>query len=238
MTEADTRAPDYDRIWAETYGDLQDLGPTHLHMRRIMRQLLARLEYRSALDVGVGYGHNLPLLTEGRQLDRIGGVDISERAIAEVDRKWRGEFRTLDITSGALTDSYDLVCCALVLEHLHDDEAALRNLRQMTSRYLLITTIGGNFERYLPWERQMGHVRNYAAGELERKLAAAGFEVLEFKRWGFPFYTPLIRTLQNRTTASSDFSSAAKLAGRLLYWLFFLNSSRRGDLLLALARPR
>src|SRR5581483_4936825 len=59
MSDAETLAGghDYDRIWDEVYGDIQDLGPTHRHMTRIIRRLLAPLEYRSVLDVGVGFGH-------------------------------------------------------------------------------------------------------------------------------------------------------------------------------------
>lgn len=230
--------PDYDQIWEEVYGDLQDLGPTHLHMRRIMRRMLAPLQYTSVLDVGVGFGHNLPLLTEGRRVDRIAGVDISERAVSEVRRHWQGEFSQLDITQGSLPDTFELVCCSLVLEHVLDDETTLANLRRMSSKYLLLTTIGGRLERYLPWERQMGHVRNYAPGELERKLDAAGLEAIEFRRWGFPFYSPLLRMALNRATASKEMSSGSRLAGKLLYWMFFLNSSRVGDVLIVLARPR
>jgi hypothetical protein len=119
-----------------------------------------------------------------------------------------------------------------------DDQAALANMRAMTSKYLLVATIGGHYERYRAWEEQVGHVRNYAPGELQRKLRAAGFEILETVSWGFPLYSPLARTLQNRMTLSSELSPSSRVIARILYPLFFLNSSRRGDLLLALARPR
>ncbi len=228
---------DYDRIWDEVYGDLQDLGPTHRHLVRLMGRMLAPLGYQSVLDVGVGFGHNLPILTAGRRIDQIAGIDVSDRALEHVRERWAGEFRRLDITAEPLPGSYELVCCALVLEHLVDDHAALLNLRAMTSKYLLVATIGGNFERYRPWEEQMGHVRNYAPGELGKKLDRAGFEVLRTICWGFPLYSPTVRTLQNHMTASREFSAGSRLIARILYPAFFLNSSRRGDLLLALARP-
>lgn len=230
--------PDYDRIWDEVYGDLQDFGPTHRHMIKIMRQELAPLDYQSVLDVGVGFGHNLPVLTEGRSMSYLGGIDLSERAIQHVGARWLGDFVQMDVTTDRLGRSCDLVCCALVLEHLVDDEAALRNLRAMTGKYLLVTTIGGRLERYRPWETQMGHVRNYEDGELEAKLSQAGFEVLKMVRWGFPFYSPLSRILQNRMRATSELSPTSRWLARILYAVYFLNSSRRGDLLVALARPR
>jgi len=228
---------DYDRVWAEVYGDLQDIGPTHRHMWRIMRELLRPLDYASALEVGVGYGHNLPLLTDGRQLERLAGVDLSERALDHVRQRWPGSFGRLDIATERLPEHFDLVCCALVMEHVDDDAAALRSLRAMTSGHLLLTTIGGDYERYAPWERQVGHVRNYGPGELEGKLRAAGFEIERAVYWGFPFFSPIARTLQNRMTAQSQLPARARVIARILYLIFFLNSRRRGDLILILARP-
>lgn len=225
-------------MWEEVYGDLQDLGPTHRHMARLMRRLLDGLRYRSVLDVGVGFGHNLPVLAGGRRLARLAGVDISPRAIAEVSRRWEGTFSVLDITRERLPETFELVCCALVLEHLEDDVAALENLRAMTSGHLLVTTIGGRYERYAPWERQVGHVRNYGRGELEHRLRGAGLEPVRVLRWGFPLFSPLARTLQNRMRLTSELSAGSRLIARALYPLFFLNSSRRGDLLVTLARPR
>lgn len=229
-------ATDYDHMWEEVYGDLQDVGPAHRHLGRLIQRLLRELEYESVLDVGVGFGHNLAALTRGRTLDRIAGVDISMRAVEHVRTRWPGEFRQLDIATQWLPERYDLVFSALVLEHLPDDEAALANMRKMSSRHLLVATIGGDYERYRPWEEQVGHVRNYAPGELEAKLIAARFTPVRSIRWGFPLYSPIARRLQNRMTARHELSSASTLIARVMYALFFLNSSRRGDLLLTLAR--
>jgi SAM-dependent methyltransferase len=232
-----TGVADYDRMWDEVYGDLQDFGPAHRHMTRIMKRMLAPLEYSSLLEVGVGLGHNLPLLTEGRQIERLAGIDLSGRALEQVRHGWKGDFHRLDITSERLSETFELVCCALVLEHVHDDLAALHNIRAMCERHLLLATIGGPFERYRSWEQQMGHVRNYAPGELKGKLRQTGFSLVEMVRWGFPFYSPLARTLQNRMTASHELSASARLLARILYGVFFLNSARRGDLLVAVAQP-
>lgn len=231
--------PDYDTLWDEVYGDIQDVGPVHRHMRRLMREVLAPLSYETVLDVGVGFGHNLPVLTDARSLTRVAGVDLSERALQHVRERWEGgDFLKLDIESETLESTFDLVCASLIMEHVIDDEAVLANLRALTSRYLLVVTIGGNFERYRPWEDQMGHVRNYMVGELESKLTRAGFVVHRMIYWGFPFYSPLARTLQNHMQATHEFNWFHRLMTHALYWLYFLNSTRRGDLLIALAGNR
>jgi hypothetical protein len=55
--------------------------------------------------------------------------------------------------------------------------------------------------------------------------------------WGFPFYSPIARTLQNRMKATHELSSSMRLTAKIMSWVYYLNSSRRGDLLVALARP-
>jgi hypothetical protein len=84
----------------------------------------------------------------------------------------------------------------------------------------------------------VGHVRNYAPGELEQKLERSGFELLQTVYWGFPLYSPLSRRLQNRMRATAELSTPSQILARILYVAYFLNSSQRGDLLLALAQPR
>ena len=227
---------DYDSIWRHAYGDMQALGPVHRHMRRLCESQLRDLDYTSVLDVGCGAGHNLPLLSEGREVE-IGGLDISPEALGRARGFWPdGQFAEADIQADRLDGTWDLVFSSLVLEHLPDDEAALRNMRAMAGRYLLVTTVAGDFERYRAWEEQMGHVRNYARGELEEKLMAAGFTPLHVIYWGFPLYSPIGRTLQRGMTSEAEFSPGKRMAAGLMNALYHLNSRRRGDLVIALAR--
>ncbi|MDQ6832938.1 MAG: class I SAM-dependent methyltransferase [Chloroflexota bacterium] len=229
--------PDYNTVWANVYGDMQHAGPVHRHMKRIASGLLAPLDYASILDVGCGPGDNIPMLSRGRQLKRITGTDISTWAIEQARAKFPdGDFHAFDIEQEKLDGQWDLVYSSLLLEHLPDDVAALRNLRAMTGKYLLITTIAGNFERYKAWDIRMGHVRNYQVGELEEKMRGAGFTVQEAVYWGFPFYTPFARTLQNRSSmGTGKFGLPARMAAEAMYRLYYLNSRKRGDLLVMLA---
>jgi hypothetical protein len=102
----------------------------------------------------------------------------------------------------------------------------------MAARHLVVTTMAGDYERHRPWEEQVGHVRNYRRGELEDRLRDAGFRVLRATYWGFPLYSPLVRRLQNHMRVSSSTGAATRALAAVLYRLYFLNSSRRGDLLI------
>lgn len=235
---AGSAPPDYDEIWTTVYGDMQEHGPVHHHLGRLVGKELARLTYRSVFEVGCGPGHNLAGLTEGRTVERVGGVDISGLAIERARRHVGGDFQVADIQQTALKGTWDLVYCPLVLEHLVDDEAALRNIRPAVGRWLVITTIAGDFERYRAWDERVGHVRNYRRGELESKLERSGFRINRAIYWGWPFYSPVARTLQNHTSAGTgQFGVGARLAAFVLRIAYYLNSRRRGDILLVVAEP-
>ena len=225
----------YDDIWRETYGDMQDVGPVHRHMRRLLARSLRSLEYRSVLDVGCGAGHNLSLLTEDRPIDRVTGVDVSETALGLAQREHKGDFRLLDIECERLPGTWDLVFSSLVLEHLPDDRAALANMASMARRHVVVSTIAGDFERHRAWEEQMGHVRNYRRGELEARMEDAGLRVRRASYWGFPFYSPIARTLQNRMTSEPEYNRRTRALAALMHAIYYLNSSRRGDLLIVVA---
>jgi SAM-dependent methyltransferase len=227
---------DYDVVWRDVYGDIQKYGPCHHHMCRILRRMLSRIEYGSVLDVGCGCGHNYTLLTKNGAAPRFGGIDISDYALEIARKTVPGEFRQCDIQQEHLQGQWDLVVCSLVLEHLADDTAAIRHMRFMTKHYLLVTSIAGDFERYRKWDETQGHVRNYRVGELEQKLREGGFRIRESIYWGYPFYSPIGRTLQNQNQMGlGAFTWRARAAAKLATWLYYLNSSRRGDMVFVLA---
>ena len=227
----------YDKAWDCVYGDIQRLGPTHKHLSRIYASILKQVDYRSVLDVGCGPGDSFSLLLNGKRVDKIGGIDISSKAINQAKARYDGEFTVLDIQSQHLDSRYDLVFCSLLMEHVPDDEATLRNIFKMTGRYLLLGTVAGNYQKYKAWEQLMGHVRNYLPGELERKLSRAGFDVVKAVYWGFPFYSPISRNLLNINprVGVGEYGLATRIMTKLLCWLYFLNSSRKGDILVILA---
>ena len=226
-----------DELWRSAYGQIQAVGPVHRHMRRLLAEVVSHLEVRTAVDVGCGAGDNAALLRTAADLERLVGIDVSGEALARAMRVAPGEYHQLDIQTERLEAEFDLVFSSLLLEHLEDDRAAVENMRAMCRRWLVVSTIAGDFARYRRWDQQVGHVRNYARGQLEDLLRASGFEVVDTLYWGFPLYSPIARTLQNRATPTPVFGRATRLLAAALYRLYFLNSRRRGDLLIAIARP-
>jgi SAM-dependent methyltransferase len=239
MTRHATESVSYDDVWHDVYGDMQEVGPAHRHLRRQLHGVVAGLEFDSVLEVGCGAGHNFALLQGDGQAPRLTGIDVSEEALRQArTRMPEAELGLLDIQRERLQGTWDLVFASLVLEHLPDDVAALEAMRSMAGRWLVLSTIAGDFERYRAWEERMGHVRNYRRGELEGKVEAAGFELDRAIYWGFPFYSPIARTLQNGMQPEPRYGRASRMLAWVMYGLYFLNSRRRGDLLIVVARPR
>jgi trans-aconitate methyltransferase len=241
MTEV-FAAETYDQKWETQWDDMKRYGPYSRHVRRWIHYLIAPLKFSSVLDAGCGQGE---LLTEIRarypQVQQIAGVDFSPTSVTLTrERLGQGEFAVLDLQTEHLVSQYDLVVCIDVLEHIPDDQAALRQLHAMTGKYLLVGTVQGNS---LPdWEaRVVGHVRNYARGELQQKVEQAGFKVERLVEWGFPFYSPLYRwilTLMQGQGTGGKYGWRQRLLAGVIYQLFRLNSARRGDLIFVLARPQ
>lgn len=227
---------DYNNIWRQTYGDQQTFGPVHKHMRRLLMRELRSLDYSTVIDVGCGMGHNIPILGTNHTIGQYDGMDISQVVVQHGKKHLSGGFHLIDIQKSYLSKKADLVFSSLVLEHLVDDVAAIGHLKKMSKKWLVVTTIAGDMEKYITHERQMGHVRNYRKGELEYKLQKAGFTVVKSIYWGFPFYSPIARRLSNTVRIKNSFSVVEKITTFLLSLLYYCNSSTKGDLLILVAR--
>ncbi len=230
---------EYDQGWETKWDDMKKFGPFSRHIRRNIFNLISQLPFETVLDVGCGQGELLVELQSSFPHIKPYGIDISNSAIEMASaRVSQGQFWVLDTSKEHLSEQFDLVVCSEVLEHIPDDRAVLRNLAQMTGKYLIISTIQGRMRRFEAGE--VGHVRNYASGELVQKVEQSGFRVIKVVEWGFPLYSPLYRNFLELTGSkgtTGEFGVVRKLISNALYYLFMLNSSKRGDEIFVLAEP-
>jgi 2-polyprenyl-3-methyl-5-hydroxy-6-metoxy-1,4-benzoquinol methylase len=215
---------------------MQRLGPVHRHIREDIVRRVGELDVHSILDVGCGSGENLAALAETGRYE-LSGVDISHEGI-ELARKRVPSahlLSVLNVEEEPLPERFDLVMSIQVVEHIVDDVAALRNMAGMARRYVFISTLAG---RMRASEVMTGHVRNYSAVELKRKLEVVGLRVVDVRGWGFPFYSPIYRSLIELLPGgppAGPAGAASRFVARSLYQVYRLNLPRRGDVLSALA---
>jgi SAM-dependent methyltransferase len=227
----------YDYGWDAKWDDMKKYGPMSRHIRRNIKRLIRPLSFETVLDVGCGQGSFLAELRSEFPHIKACGTDISNSAITLARQKVAGgEFWVLDTTAEHIDRQFDLLVCSEVLEHIPDDIAMLQNMARMAKKYLVISTVQGRMRSFEPEE--VGHVRNYAPGELVKKVEASGFRVRKVVEWGFPFYSPLYRNFLDLTGSkgtTGDFGWKRRVLANLVYALFLLNSSKRGDEIFVLA---
>lgn len=227
----------YDHGWSDEWDDMKKYGPFARHLRRLMLSVMTSLRFDSVLDVSCGQGALLTEIAARFPHVQLNGTELSAAALTLTERRVpQGKFWPLDLAQAALPQQFDLVICSEVLEHIPEDVTALRHLAAMTRRYLIVSAPQGRMRSHEP--AAYGHVRNYARGELQRKVGAAGLRVSRVIEWGFPLYSPLYRDLMNLTGGKGTtgaYGGGRKLIAQLTYQLFRLNSARRGDEIILLA---
>jgi SAM-dependent methyltransferase len=176
-----------------------ELGNTYWWLAgkyRIVRDVLERhltpTRGREALllDLGCGPGNLLDLLAPyGKSY----GSDFSQDALRFCferahTRLFRADFQALPLPG----ESFDVVTCVDVLEHLADDARALRELhRVLRPSGLLVLTVPAFQVLWGDHDELYGHHRRYRARELRARLERAGLSVLKLTYLEPLFFVPL-----------------------------------------------
>lgn len=249
----------YNDVW-ESYGHLDAQSPAAFHRRRLIvaQALDAKPDARRALDVGCGQGVLLNQLAAALPRAAVSGADVSERSLEDTRRRCGDrELFLLDLSTpdfeqqySAKLGHYDLVVCSEVIEHLPDERAVGSLFSLLEPGGVAIVTVpGGKMSRF---DELIGHQRHYRPGRLRELLASHGFAVDHVLAWGFPFhslYRTAVRIASRATMPGAGEPEAPKkdgmsgvlgraysLFGRGLKPLFYLNASRWGEQLIAVAR--
>lgn len=164
--------------------------PLLRHLTEIILKLANGIGGR-ALDVGCGTGRvSVALAREGFQVT---GIDPATDVINQA-RELASEF-DLDITYVAgdfsqsetifPNDSFDLVVCSEVLEHVEQWESIIENIRRVVKpKGYLILTVPNDPGQFSALDSYAGHLRRFGWGEIKANLE--GFRVERSFTIGFP----------------------------------------------------
>lgn len=169
---------------------------------------------RRVLDVGGGHGPHLDHVVAPDRI--VTSLDLSPESVADMKARFAGyAFDALvgDIAEPALAEQlaasgFDTILCLNVLEHVDNDEAALRGMARILgpSRGRLFLLVPAHPLLYGTPDVLAGHYRRYSRSLLGDRVRAAGFRVLRsyyFNGLGAIPYFLNARVLRPRTLAGA-----------------------------------
>ena len=136
---------------------------------------------REILEVGAGNGTFTEILA-ARPERRVVATDLSQRSVDVLRRRFARaanvEIIRSDVSANARPGTFDTAVVVNVLEHIEDDNEALRQLsRSLRTGGRLILWVPAFEALYADFDRKVGHFRRYQLAGLKAQLSAAGFEV-------------------------------------------------------------
>ncbi|HEX4033144.1 MAG TPA: class I SAM-dependent methyltransferase [Solirubrobacteraceae bacterium] len=169
-----------DRVLELQTHELEDAHWWYRGRRRIIDELMRGVslgEGAQILDAGCGSGRNMVDLAK---LGTVTGVEISDASVKRARLRDVGEILQCSLTDIPVpSDSFDMAVCLDVIEHIEDEQGALREL-------LRVIRPGGSLLITVPayqwlWSNHdviNHHFRRYTSRTLARATTQAGWQTV------------------------------------------------------------
>jgi SAM-dependent methyltransferase len=179
----------------------------------VLRRLLPA-DGSSVLEIGCGRGALGEILS--RSYDYV-GIEPDAESFAAARARLGDRVRRVS-DDQLPPGQFDLVCAFEVLEHIEDDEGALRRWQaRVRPDGRLLVSVPANRRLFGASDLRVGHFRRYDRADLQAVLARAGYTDVEIRSYGFPLGYVLLyasRLLARRTGDSMEDRTAS--SGRWL----------------------
>jgi ubiquinone/menaquinone biosynthesis C-methylase UbiE len=174
---------DYDPAHFDTLVKFEDGSFWFEARNRLIVWALSRFfsDSQSLLEIGVGTGFVMRALREVLPQARLSASDVHVEGLHFASRRLQNsiELFQMDAKCIPFRREFDTICLFDVLEHIQQDEAVLSELTlALKPGGGVILTVPQHMFLWGPFDEIGYHKRRYAVHELERKVKAAGFEVL------------------------------------------------------------
>ncbi len=212
---APDRAADDEAFRGEAFAELAELELRHWWFAARSRLIVWALrEYfpgaRTILDAGCGTGAVLEAVGAAAPgLERSGG-ELLARGLAGAARRLGDAVALVQMDAARIpfAEEFDVVGAFDVIEHIDDDEAALRSLhRALRPGGGLLLTVPQHPRLWTDADAYGGHRRRYTRADLAGKLVRAGFDPVRITSF-VSLLLPLMATARIRSRAPTTPSEA------------------------------
>jgi SAM-dependent methyltransferase len=181
--------------------ELEDEHWWYRERRHLLARAIAGLAPGRAIDIGAAGGGNTRVLREhgwdavALEYGADGAMVAHERGLATL----RGDATNLPLAD----DSLDLVIAFDVLEHLHDDDAAVAEVhRVLRPGGTYLVAVPADPRLWSSHDVAVDHVRRYTREGLLDLLDRGGFEVADVRSWNV-LLRPVV-AMRRRSSSGSD----------------------------------
>jgi 2-polyprenyl-3-methyl-5-hydroxy-6-metoxy-1,4-benzoquinol methylase len=170
------------------------------NFEKTLAKEVAKLKINSILDAGCGEGFTLEFLRKQKIGKTYEGIDFLKTAI-EIGRKVHPNIKLLQESIYDLpykNNTFDVILCTEVMEHLDDPKKALKELFRVSRKYVLLSVpnepifMGSNFLRGKNWSRfgnDIEHINHWTFVSFPnfiKKNAGVKVKILT-RRYPFPW---------------------------------------------------
>lgn len=172
----------YDPAWYAELADLEDGNFWFVARNRLLLQLISSFlpDQGKYLEIGCGTGYVLSAIRRHKPDWRIAATEVEKEGLVfaqdRVDRSV--EFCQMDACDIPYRNEFDMAGAFDVIEHINDEESALRELYQaLKPGGFLVLSVPQHMFLWSKFDEIGCHFRRYEVGELEKKLEVLGFEI-------------------------------------------------------------
>jgi ubiquinone/menaquinone biosynthesis C-methylase UbiE len=177
------------------------------------------------LNIGAGTGEDLNIINK---FGNVYAIDINQDALNLISSELVKEKKIMDVcTMGYEDNSFDAVLAFDVLEHIENDQRAVREIRRVLKKdtgVFIFTVPAFNF-LFSTHDKNLGHFRRYSKKGLKKLFA--DFHFVSSGYWFFTLFLPIAiqRLLSSKSSANLP-SFINKMFFKLLNFENFLISKK------------
>lgn len=183
----------YNSFHKNTKKQFKIISSNNFTYRHIIRYIHKYLKNDKAKVLDIGCGAGTVCFYIANKGNRVVGFDISTKAIKACNESARAmgldklaKFKVINFPNQSIDDEFDLIIFSEVIEHLKDDNLALKRIYNMLNRngIVIITTPSRNaplckLGYAKGFDKRVGHLRRYTIEDLSKQCRSAGFRIVE-----------------------------------------------------------